>query len=287
MTNLELTFCLILIALLASMSLAHADMRILPYTDHFAYGLRVRSPWDGGGEVVINLPEHLERWPDTDGILRHNDPEPAGAWVVADDGLSAVLDVESLTMPGMHVRAEAKVVSSRRLAMSLRIDNHSPEDLPGIIPLYCVQYGHLPGFAPEQRRLQHTYVEVEQKLVSLADLPTSNPSATAKGAYVRGCEQRDGDEFLKENGGLIPQVVDSPVIAVTALDGDRTLLVSWTPGKKILANAHIPCLHVDPYYGEIASGESVERTGHLIFTELPLQEAFEEASALPPANVAD
>lgn len=287
MTNLELTFCLIFIALLASMGLARADVRILPYTDHFAYGLRVQSPWDGAGEVVINFPEHLERWPDTAGILRHNDPEPAGAWVVAADGLSAVLDVDSRTMPGVHVRAEAKVVSSRRLAMSLRIDNHSSEGLPGIIPLYCVQYGRLPGFAPEERRLEHTYVQVEGKLVSLADLPTSNPSAAAKGAYVRGCEQRDDDEFLRGNGGLIPQAADSPVIAVTALDGDRTLLVSWTPGKKILANAYIPCLHVDPYYGEIAPGGSVERTGHLIFADLPLHEAFEEAIALPPADAAE
>jgi hypothetical protein len=153
--------------------------------------------------------------------------------------------------------------------------------------LYCVQYGRLVGFAPEQRRLQHTYVEFEGKLVSLADLPTSDPSATAKGAYVRGCEQRDGDEFLRENGGLIPQVVDSPVIAVAAPDGNRKLLVSWTPGKKVLANAYIPCLHVDPYYGEIASGGSVGRAGYLIFAERPLQDVFEEASAPPPADVAD
>jgi hypothetical protein len=287
MTNPELTLCLIFVALLASMTVVQADMRLLPYTDDLAYALRLRSPWDGGGEVIINFPEHLERWPDTAGILRHNDPEPAGRWVLAEDGLSAVLDVDSRTMPGVHVRAEAKVCSPRRLAMSLRIDNHSPKDMAGIIPLYCVQYGHLRGFAPEERRLQHTYVEVDGRLVSLAELPTSDPEAAAKGAYVRGCEQRDSDEFLKENGGLIPQLVDSPVIAVTALDGDRKLLVSWTPGKKILANALIPCLHADPYYGEIASGASVERRGHLIFTELGLQEAFEEASAPPPAKAVE
>ncbi len=287
MTNIELTCCLICIAVLASAALAQADMRILPYSDGFAYALRVRSPWDGGGEIVINFPEHLERWPDTMGILRHNDPEPAGAWVVAEDGLSALLDVDSTTLPGVHVRAEAKVVSSCRLAMSLRIDNHSPRDLAGIIPLYCVRYGHLAGFAPEERRLQHTYVEAGGKLVSLAELPTSDPQAVVKGAYVRGCEERDSDEFLNEKGGLIPQLVDRPVIAVTALDGGRKLLVSWTPGKKILANASIPCLHVDPHYGEIAVGESVERRGHLIFTELRLQSAFEEAGTPLPPSVGD
>ena len=82
MTNLELTFCLICIALLTGMSLAQAEMRILPYTNHFAYGLRVQSPWDGAGEVVINFPEHLEYMPGTRGILRYSDKDPKGYWKV-------------------------------------------------------------------------------------------------------------------------------------------------------------------------------------------------------------
>ena len=58
------------------------------------YGLRIQSPWAGGGELYINLPEHLERQ-GTAGILRWNDDANFGVtdgWVPAADGLSATLE---------------------------------------------------------------------------------------------------------------------------------------------------------------------------------------------------
>jgi hypothetical protein len=48
-------------------------------------------------------------------------------------------------------------------------------------------------------------------------------------------------------------------------------VVAWTPGQKLLANASIPCLHADPYYGTIMPGASASATGIILFTEASLE----------------
>jgi hypothetical protein len=246
---------------------------LVPYQGDYMYGLEVAPPWTDGGTLVINFPEHLERFPDTEGILRYSDRNPQGGWKVAADGMSAVLDVDSPTMAGVHVLGRARVVTPNRIEMSMRITNRSDRDMAGIIPLYCFHYRGLTGFPQWQENFRHTYVVMGGKLTALADIPTEKPDAEVKAAYVRGVKQRDTEDFPREHGGMITREIDRALTAVTSLDGARKLLVSWTPGKTMLSNATIPCLHADPFYGPIARGESGDAKGVLVFSEEPLESA--------------
>jgi hypothetical protein len=270
--------CLLGLALCAVPAGA-ASAHFVPYQGPFAYGLEVAPPWENGGTLVINFPEHLERFPDTQGILRHNDQHPNGHWVVAADGKSAVLDVDSATMAGVHVLGKATVVAPGRIELSVRIDNHSDRDMAGIIPLYCVHYRGLAGFPQWQENFRHTFVVMDGKFTALADIPTEKADAEVKAAYVRGCPQRDTEKFPREHGGMIERPMDRALTAVTSLDDTRAVLLSWTPGKTMLANAAIPCIHADPYYGPIPVGKSAEAKGVLVFSDEPLEQAVEKLVA--------
>ncbi len=251
--------------------------RFTKYSGPFAYGLEVAAPWEDGGTLIINLPEHLERWPGTQGILRHNDQAPKGHWEVSEDGKTATLDVESSTMAGVFVKGTGKVVGNDRIELTMRIENRMPAALPGIRPLYCFQYRRLTGFPQWIDNFKHTFVLIDGKAVALADIPTEKADADVKGGYVRGCTQRDSDAFPKGRGGLIEdRELDAAIIAVEALEGARKVVMAWTPGKSMLSNAAIPCAHGDPFYGSIPAGEAREANGIVWFTQKPVEEAMNQ-----------
>jgi hypothetical protein len=272
---------------------AQTEVRLVPYTGPYAYGLQIAPPWQDGGSLIINLPEHLEVWPSTWGILRYSDKPPTGGWQVSEDGKTALLNAESLplpaTVPNVSVKGAAKVVGTDRVEITLRIENKSDKELPGIRPLYCSQYRTLTGFPQWQEDFKHTYVLIASKPVALADIPTEKPDADVKAAYVRGATQRDSNDFARSRGGLIEdKELDAAIIAVESLDGARRVLIAWTPGKSMLSNAAIPCAHGDPYYGPIPVGAAREAKGVIWFTEKPIAEAmttlFKEGHGLAPVT---
>jgi hypothetical protein len=247
--------------------------RFEKYAGEYAYGLTILPPWADGGKLVVNLPEHLEYEARGMGILRHNDQEPRGHWEVAADGGRATLNVESPSAPGVRIEAEAKAVGKDRVEITVRILNGGKIPLPAVKPLYCFHYRELSGFPQWVDNFKHTYVLRGGKPVALAEVPTKSAQAKVKGGTIAGCDQHDNG-FAEKQGGLIDGGVDAAVAAVEALDGRRKVLVAWSPGKSILSNANIPCLHADPYYGTIEPGQSAEAKGVLLFTEGPLDEAF-------------
>ena len=254
-----------------------AEMRFVKYTGRLAYGLEISPPWQDGGTLIINLPEHLERWPGTQGILRHNDQAPKGHWEVSEDGKTATLDVESSTMAGVFVKGTAKVSGDDRVELTMRIENRMTAALPGIRPLYCFHYRHLTGFPQWIDNFKHVFVLIDGKAVALADIPTEKADADVKGAYVRGCTQRDSDSFPKSRGGLIDdRELDAAMISVEALDSSRRIVIVWTPGKSMLSNAAIPCAHGDPLYGPVPAGEAREAKGIIWFTKKPVEGAMRE-----------
>ncbi len=250
------------------------EVRLAKYDGPWAYGLVVIPPWEDGGKLLINLPEHLSVWPEYMGILHHNDEAPRGHWQVSEDGKTATLDVESSLTANVFVKGTA-TAGTDRVAFVMRIENKTEQPLPGITPLYCFQYRRLTGFPQWIGNLKHTFVLVDGKAVALADIPTEKADANVKGAYVRGCPQHDFDRFPRSRGGFIEdRELDAAIIAVEALEGARKIVIAWTPGKSMLSNASIPCAHGDPYYGPIPPGEAREAKGIVWFTEKPVEEAM-------------
>ena len=260
--------------------------RFEKYAGDYAYGLTILPPWNEGGKLIVNLPEHLEYEERGMGILRHNDKDPQGHWDIAPDGRRATLDVESPTAPGVRVLGEAKAQRDR-IDFTIRITNGGTIPLVGVKPLYCHHYRELTGFPQWVDNFRHTFVVKDGKAVPLSLVATKDAQAKIKGGTVAGCSQHDNG-FAERNGGLVESGVDAAISSVESLDGKRRIVVAWNPGKSILSNANIPCLHADPFYGTIAPGASAEAKGVVLFTEESVGEAIrklrEEGWGTPPAR---
>jgi hypothetical protein len=158
------------------------------------------------------------------------------------------------------------------------ITNHSSAFLKSIGPLFCFQYHHLKGFpAKETDNFAHTFIVINGKPVSLKDLKVKSPEAIARMAQVKDCKV-ESNWWAEKMGGMIEQPIDMALTALTSSTGDRKVIVSWTPGKSMLSNTVIPCIHADPCIGDLAPGESSTVQGVLIFTLKSLESVITELS---------
>jgi hypothetical protein len=229
----------------------------------WAYGLKVSPPWADGGWLYLNYPEHLE-YDGGRGIARYSDKRE-NAWAIAADGKSASYEVESQGVPGVKVKADVKVLEPDRVQFKVTIANNSERvTLDSVNPLMCHQYRRLTGFPQWKENLKHTYVVLDGKLTALADVPTEKADANVKGASIKGRPAYQSS-FVKNYGGIIEKPLDMSLTVIESLDGKHAVLVTYEPGKSMLSNANIPCLHADPWFGDIKPGESKEVTGFVIF----------------------
>ncbi len=239
--------------------------------EKLTYGLFITAPWDDGGELYMNFPEHLEYNPVGNTILRHFDTIP-NPWIISPDGKQASYRVESLALNDVYVESFARVMHSevfpfdaQGVHVAMRIINHGSETLPVIRPLICNQFKGLTGFPQRHHDYQHNHIVIENQIFALSDLPTENLETTFKGCVVEGCPQRDTRS--EKNGGLIETDMDVALSIVTSLDEKRKVIFWWTPGKSMIANSYIPCLHADPYFGTLNPGEDAYAEGMILFTE--------------------
>jgi hypothetical protein len=246
----------------------------------YKYGLNITAPWENGGILYLNFPEHLEYNPQGNGILRHSD-KIASPWVISPDGLQATYKVESPDVKGVFVEAFARKATINEIPtgmsgvkLAMRISNNSKEALPVIRPLLCMQYSGLEGFpGAQQKNFEHNFIVLNDKPVSLADLKTSDPLTSFKGCVVKGCPQRD--TRAENYGGLIEKDMDLAMSVVTSLDNRRNVIIWWTPGKSMIANANIPCIHADPYFGTLVPGDQGYAEGLIIFVDGDIRPAID------------
>jgi hypothetical protein len=238
----------------------------------FTYGLNINSPWENGGTLFMHFPEHLEYNPVGNTILRHYDSIPT-PWVISPDGTQASYRVESPALKNVTVESFVRKVSADDLPfnvpgviLAMHIINKGTVTLPVIRPLICVQYGGLSGFPGRMdHNYEHNFIVMDGQLKALSDLITSDPQTTFKGCVVRGCPQHDTRS--EAAGGLIPGEMDLALSIVSSNDNKRKIIIWWTPGKSMIANARIPCMHADPYFGTLKPGQDAYAEGLILFTE--------------------
>ncbi len=239
-----------------------------------AYGLNIVPPWPDGGSIFVNLPEHLEYMPGTKGIARHHDMRK-NAWQVNADSSDAKYAVESITEPGVFFSVTARA-TDQRADFEMTITNHSQKLLHSIRPMFCYQYNLLKGYpAKLSDNFAHTYIVINGKLVPVAGLAVKNPQAVARMAQVGGCKD-EHNWWAEEMGGFIVKRMDAAYTVLTAKDDDRKVILHWYPGKNLLTNGAIPCIHADPCFGDLAPGETKTVRGELIFTRAPLKQVLKE-----------
>lgn len=239
--------------------------------EKLTYGLFITAPWENGGVLYLNFPEHLEYNPVGNTILRHFDTIP-NPWIISPDGKQASYKVQSLALEDVYVESFSRVMDSGDLPfdakgvhVSMRISNFSATTLPVIRPLICNQFKGLTGFPQAHHDFQHNYIVIDGQITSLADLPTENTATEFKGCVVKACPQRD--TRAEKNGGLIEKDMDAALSIVTSNDNKRKVIIWWSPGKSMIANAFIPCIHADPYFGTLEPEEVAEAEGFILFTE--------------------
>jgi hypothetical protein len=239
--------------------------------EKLTYGLFITAPWENGGVLYINFPEHLEYNPVGNTILRHFDTIP-NPWIISPDGKQASYKVQSLALKDVYVESFSRVMNAEDLPIdaqgvhvSIRISNFGSTTLPGIRALLCNQFKGLTGFPQSHHDFQHNYIIIDGQITSLADLPTENIETEFKGCVVKGCPQRDTRSERK--GGLIEKDMDAALSIVTSEDNKRKVIMWWSPGKSMIANAFIPCIHADPYFGTLEPGDETSAEGIILFTE--------------------
>ena len=239
--------------------------------EKLTYGLFITAPWENGGDLYLNFPEHLEYNPVGNTILRHFDTIP-NPWIISPDGKQASYRVQSLELEDVYVESFARVMhnedfpfDAQGVHVAMRIINHGSKTLPVIRPLICNQFKGLTGFPQRHHDYQHNHIVIDDQITALSDLPTENLETTFKGCVVEGCQQRD--TRTEKNGGLIEQDMDAALSMVTSLDQKRKVIFWWNPGKSMIANSFIPCIHADPYFGTLKPGEEAYAEGLIIFTE--------------------
>ena len=243
-----------------------------------AYGLNVTPPWEDGGFFFINLPEHLWYMPDTKGIARHHD-QRKNVWQISKDGKTAGYDVESVLAPGVRLSVKA-VAAKDRVNFEMTIKNNSSLFLESIGPLFCFQYQHLKGFPLRlSDNFAHTFILIDGNPVALKDIGVDSAKAVARMAQAKNCEY-EANWWAEKMGGMIKEPIDFAVTALTSSSDDRKVIVSWMPGKSILSNTFIPCIHADPCIGDLRKGESRTVRGVLIFTRDPIASVMKELSEM-------
>ncbi len=245
-----------------------------------AYTVRIDSPWPDGGQLHVNFPEHLEYGPVGYTITRYSDPRPP-AWHVDQEGKSAHYDAESIPgrgVEGVTVRATARIVEPNRVRLGLTIANNSSKILHDVKPLLCFQYKGLAGFPQSSKEnFKYTYVVLNGRITALADIATEKPDALAKAAPVQGVKPYRF-AFSKKRGGYIDKPLDLGLSVVTSKDDTRAVILYTPIGKSVLSNQYIPCLHTDPYFGNVKPGQQVKRIVNVIFAGADWRRVVDETA---------
>jgi len=244
-------------------------IRLKPGTasqENWAYGISATTPWENGGILWVNFPEHLEYSDSGRGISRYSDKRE-NAWKVERQDKFAHYEIDSLTEKGVRVEAAAEVIEPNKVRFSVKIINNSKYlTLDNVKPLLCYQYKDLTGFPRWVGNFKYIYVVIDGQIKALADIPTKNPETSVKGATVKP-HPPYRNHFPARSGGWIEKPLDLALSIVTSQDDKRALILYGQPGRSMLANAGIPCLHADPYLGHIKPGETKSGTVTVIFVE--------------------
>ncbi|MHC4739583.1 MAG: hypothetical protein ACYS9Y_11825, partial [Planctomycetota bacterium] len=249
---------------------AGAAIKFKPGTgteEKWAYGLSLTAPWKEGGILWVSFPEHLEYSDVGMGISRYSDKRE-NAWKLERGDTFAHYEIDSLRAKGVRVEAKAEIIEANKVKFSMEIINNSKSlTLDNVKPLLCFHYDTLTGF-PQRltENFKYIYVVIDGEIKALADIPTKNAETIVKGATVKP-HPPYRTQFPSRRGGWIEKPLDLAVSVVTSEDDKRGLILYGQPGRSMLSNAYIPCLHADPYFGHIRPGERKVRTVTAIFVE--------------------
>jgi len=238
--------------------------------EHIAW---VSPPWPTNDYLWLDFPEAI--WRDEKiQFLSHSNPrfevayphEPKVPWSVGRDGLSY-----ERTLPGgISFAGELRLADEQTVSMTISIHNGSDEPLHDVRLQTCAYLRAIREFADytNGNKLVHT---PERGWITLEE------------ALKRPGEPRGS---VSVGWGWNRKVADLPLIATVSNQADRLVGMSWYGSTcTLVGNPDHPCMHADPYFDDIAPGETAEVKGELLFFGGRIEEFADYWQArTPPAE---
>ena len=229
--------------------------------DAFEHILWIRPPWEWADYLWLDLPEAIFSG-EMLLFLSHRSylfaPRyldlPRIDWRRTTDGLA----VERHLPNDVAFAVTARVSSEVSVALTFRVSNGSQAPLAAVLSQACLFLRASKEFSEFTNANKYVHA-AGRGWISLADALKTSSDSISEGGYRVGWR-----------GG--PAMLDLPVIAARSNTSGRIVAMTWHEDSySLIGNPDHPCLHADPFFGTIASGESRTAQGQIVFCEGDLE----------------
>lgn len=241
-------------------------IRIIPgqWRPHYPFEqiVWISPPWPSQDYVWLDFPEAIFS---DQGLLYLSHINPKYPVLFADlpkvewDRLATGSRFSRNLPNGIQFGGSVMTNNVSTIELELHIKNGSPEPLTGIKLQTCMYFRAIKEFSDFTNNNKFVH------LPSSGWLPLSE-ALTA--------QQEDGYYRLGWRGGRA--LADLPTIVAVSNQAQRLVAMTWHENtRSLIGNENHPCMHADPGFNDVASGQSASICGEIIFLEGTLDD-FED-----------
>ena len=229
--------------------------------------------WD---QAYLWLPEIVEVGDIGEFVPFCTDPDHPIVWIEEGQG---ILRYET-EIPGSLALSVRIRSDDSGFALEMEVGNRTDGDWGVVHCCACMQLATAESFLDLTR--ERTYCTVDGELVALADLEmVGKGKQTFYFAILPGHTpplrhsdpNREGAKWL-----LTKSSPDHGFICTTSIDRSKTVWMGWEDVQYLQTNTKpsYACIHANPFFGNIAAGQSVRRRGRVGIASGPAESALEE-----------
>ena len=228
-----------------------------------------------GDRANLWLPEIVEVG-NVGELLVFDDPAHPIAWTApGEETLSYEVEI-----PGSLGLAASMRADDSGFTLEMEVGNRTDGNWGQVHTVVCLQLTTATSFIDLTR--ERTYCVVDGSLTAMADL-----EMVGKGkpifyfAVLPGHQAplRHRDPYRERAKWLLSKPSpDHGFICTTSVDGSKTVWTGWEEVQYLQTNTmpSYACLHANPFFGDIAAGETVRRRGRVGIANGPAESALEE-----------
>ncbi len=240
--------------------------------DAFEHILWIRPPWEWADYLWLDLPEAIFSGDELLFLSHrsyHFTPRyldlPRIDWRTIPCGFA----VERVLPNGVGFAVSARVRGRNAVDLTFSVSNGSQTSLEGVISQACLFLRASKEFSEFTNTNKYVHA-AGRGWVSLAAALEAPSDSSPKSEYRVGWR-----------GG--PAMLDLPVIAARSSTSGRLVAMTWHEHTySVIGNPGHPCLHADPWFGTLRSGESRTVRGEIVFFDgdLDAVEAYMESKLI-------
>lgn len=221
---------------------------------------------EGRDRAALWFPELVEIGATSERPVFFDGPSPCAAWQPRGDSTLGY----SVEVPG-SLAIEAGITSrGPGFDLSLELTNSSPRDWKQVISAVCLQLTPAASFLDLTR--ERTGCVCGGRIRSFAEMETIGGRPVYLFSFVRNHTPQKLHGDPTRPGAKWSHTVERPddgFLWVRAAGSNRTLWMGWDDSQFLQSNTTpaYGCVHSNPFFGDMASGESVRRRGRIAVLE--------------------